>query len=174
MAKKKQAPFVAAVPAPVITYWTEQVQGAVGRKAFFVDTAAILESLAPNDSEFGQFFDELVGERLVTSTYVVAETVSRMVKSKPRQFVGPGGEQNFALALYFVRRWLIDRNVVVLCVPDFIFEYAKEHFAGIEHVGCDLVDTLSYVIVRGLGQERIISRDTHFQQLGLMCYPRAS
>ena len=51
-----------------------------------------------------------------------------------------------------------------------VFELATAEFKGI-HFGCDLSDVLSYVIVRGLEQSRIVSTDKHFMQLGLQLVP---
>jgi predicted nucleic acid-binding protein len=151
-------------------YWQEQIRE-LGRKVFYVDTGAILECLNPKDERFNAFFDGVVGGRLVTSSYVVAETVRRLVKSKHNQFVGPAGIQHFDLAVHFLRRWLEERDVSVLYIPQEVFGAARTEFERKRAIGCDLTDVISYVIVIGLEQNRIVSPDRHFRSLGLTCLP---
>jgi predicted nucleic acid-binding protein len=153
------------------TYWLGQIQQ-LGRNVFYVDTSAILECLNPNDELFNPFFDRVVGGRLVTSSYVVAETVRRLVKSKHNEFIGPGGIQHSDLAVHFLRRWLEERDVSVLYVPQEVFGAARTEFEREEGIGCDLTDVISYVIVVGLQQTRIVSKDRrHFQSFALTCLP---
>ncbi len=159
--------------APTVgnAYWQNQIQH-LGRNVFYVDTGAILECLNPEDELFSAFFDGVVGDRLVTSSYVVAETVRRLVKSRPNQFRGPAGEQAFELAVHFLRRWLEQHNVSVLHIPQDVFDAARTEFEQKKHIGCDLTDVISYVIVVGLEQTRIVSSDRrHFQSLALTCLP---
>ncbi|MFH0982478.1 MAG: hypothetical protein V2A79_13210, partial [Planctomycetota bacterium] len=113
----------------------------------------------------------VVGGRLVTSSFVLAETVRRLVKSKPNQFIGPAGQQGCELAVHFLRRWLAERDVSVLYVPEKVFGAARAEFELKRAVGCDLTDVISYLIVVGLEQSRIVSRDGHFRSLGLTCLP---
>jgi len=152
-------------------YWSKEIQK-LGRNVVFVDSGAILETLTPGDETFSNFFDGLV-DRLVTSTYVVAETVRRLVKSKPHEFAGPSGERNVALARHFLVQWLVERGVIVLCVPESVYMNALAQYQTkqVSEVGCDLTDTISYIIVRGLGQSRIVAKDQHFLRLGLLRLP---
>ncbi len=152
------------------TYWQDQIYH-LGREVFYVDTGAILECLNPEDERFSAFFDSVVGDRLVTSSYVVAETVRRLLKSKPNKFRGPAGEQKCALAVHFLRRWLEERNVSILHIPQEVFDAARKEFEKKKAIGCDLTDVISYVIVLGLEQRRIVSPDRHFQSLCLTCLP---
>jgi hypothetical protein len=91
-----------------------------------------------DDARFVTFFEELIGDRLVTSTYVVTETVRRIVKSKYDQFVGPSGERGIDLALHVLKVWLVENEVVVINVPDQVFESAKQSLEEQRHVQCDL------------------------------------
>ena len=153
------------------TYWQDQI-GRLGRGVFYVDTGAILESLNPQDERFNAFFDGVIGDRLVTSSYVVAETVRRLVKSKPNQFRGPAGQQASELAVHFLRSWLEEHNVSVLHIRQELFDAARTEFERNKHIGCDLTDVISYLIVVGLQQTRIVSSDRrHFQSLKLICLP---
>lgn len=151
-------------------FWQLQIRQ-LGRKVLYVDTGAILECLNPNDEQYNAFFDGVVGDRLVTSSYVVVETVRRLVKSKPNQFKGPAGQQASKLAVHFLHCWLEEREVSVLHIPEEIFGTARREFERREGIGCDLTDVISYVIVVGLQQKRIVSPDLHFQSLALTCLP---
>ncbi len=152
------------------TYWQDQIQH-LGRNVFYVDTGAILECLNPEDERFTAFFDGVVGARLVTSSYVVAETVSRLVKAKPHKFIGPGGQQKSGLAVHFLRGWLEEHDVSVLYIPEEVFGAARTEFEGKKEIGCDPIDVISFLIVVGLEQSRIVSRDGHFRSFGLTCLP---
>jgi len=157
--------------APTVedTYWQDQI-GHLGRNVFYVDTGAILECLNPEDERFNAFFDRVVG-RLVTSSYVVAETVRRLVKSKPYKFIGPAGQQASELAVHFLRAWLEERDVSIIYVPQEVFGTARTEFERKSSIGCDLTDVISYLIVVGLEQSRIVSPDGHFRSFGLTCLP---
>lgn len=152
------------------TYWKAQI-GSLGRKLFYVDTCAILECLNPEDERFSEFFDRVVGGRLVTSAYVVAETVSRLVKAKPHKFIGPARQQGVELAVHFLRGWLEEHNVAILHIPEEVFGAARTEVERKKNIGCDLIDVISYLIVVGLEQRHIVSQDRHFQALGLICLP---
>ena len=158
-------------PAAEDVYWRERIQE-LGRKVLFVDSGAVLECLNPEDERFSAFFDRHTGDRLVTSSYVVAETVRRLVKSRPNKFKGPAGQRASDLAVHFLRRWLHDHDVSVLHVPREVFDAARTEFERNKHIGCDLTDVISYMIVVGLKQGRIVSSDRrHFQSLDLTCLP---
>jgi predicted nucleic acid-binding protein len=151
-------------------YWKQQIE-TIGRGAWFLDTSAILSTMQRDDAVI-QFLDSIVGDQLITSTYVVAETVRRIVKSKDREFSGPNGEQKSALAVFLLARWLDEHRVRIICPTDPVFDQAKTDYIAQSYIGCDLVDILSVVIVRGLEQTRIVSLDrAHFGRLGLVCYP---
>ncbi len=152
------------------TYWQDQIRR-LGHKVFYVDTGAILECLNPEDDRFDAFFARAVGDRLVTSSYVVAETVGRLVKAKPYKFIGPAGQQASELAVHFLRGWLEEHDVSILYIPEQVFSRARTEFEAKRGIGCDLTDVISYLIVLGLGQEHIVSPDRHFQALGLICLP---
>lgn len=153
-------------------YWQNHIQ-LLGRHVLFVDTGAILGWYERGNDEYRKFFKSVVGWRLVTSTYVLTETVRRIAKSKTRdQFAGPSGERTGILCLHFLQEWLAEQNVRVLCVPDIVFEHAKDVFREYHAIGCDLNDVLSSVIVKGLEQTEIVSPDReHFGSLGLTCLP---
>jgi len=150
-------------------YWKNQI-ATLGRNVVFVDTGAILEAHNPSDFNFRDYFAKTT-DRFITSPFVVAETVRRMVKSNQYEFEGPSGEQFGALAVHFIRTWLVENRVEVLHIPREVFDLARKTFENKQNVGCDLVDIISYEIVKGLGQDRIASRDRHFSSLGLMLYP---
>ena len=153
------------------SYWQDQIRH-LGRKVFYVDTGAILECWNPKDEQFNAFFDGVVGGQLVTSSYVVTETVRRLVKAKPSyKFIGPDREQASELAVHFLRSWLKEHDVSILYIPEEVFATARTEFERKKNIGCDLTDVISYLIVVGLGQKRIISPDRHFQTLGLICLP---
>ena len=157
-------------PAAGDTYWNDHIRR-LGRKVLYVDTGAILECLNPEDELFNAFFSSVLGDRLVTSSYVVAETVSRLVKAKPYKFIGPAGQQAAELAVHFLRRWLEEHDVSILYIPEDVFGAARTEFEGKKGIGCDLIDVISVLIVHGLGQCRIVSPDGHLQSLGLTCLP---
>lgn len=181
MAKKKhravqaqQAASGAAVPAfsPAKSPYFEKTIQTLGRRALFVDTGAIVGCMDAEDEAFPAFFDELIGEKLVTSTYVLAECVRRIIKAqRPDQFVGPAGQRNVQLALHILTDWLTERNVHVLSVPEDVFEQAKRSLQKHQGLKCDLTDILSYEIIQGLQENRIVAKDTHFKSLGLDVLP---
>jgi hypothetical protein len=151
-------------------YWQEQIR-THGRRVFFIDTGGILK-LLERDQLFGDFFESVVGDQIVTSTYVLSEVVRRIVKTDhPSRFKGPSGQVGAELALYVLTEWLETSNVRVICPPEEVFDYAKQTYAERREIGCDLVDIISYVIVDGFEQKRIISPDNHFRIMGLVCYP---
>lgn len=151
-------------------FWQGQIRS-LGRRVFFVDTGGILKTLEA-DEAFTEFFDSLVGDQLITSTYVLSEVVRRIIKADhPNRFVGPAGERHSDLAVYVLTQWLETHNVKILCPPEEVFNAAKAMFAENRSIGCDLVDVLSYVIVKGFQQSRIVSSDAHFRKLGLACFP---
>jgi predicted nucleic acid-binding protein len=152
-------------------FWLTAIRR-LGRRLLFLDTGAILNTFTPGELEFTNFLDGIIGDKLVTSSFVVAETIRRLVKTDVHRFVGPGGERHTQLAVYFLHRWLQEKNVAVLAVPEIIFDLARRVYAERAYIGCDLTDVLSLVIVQGLEHNRIVSPDrTHFSRLGLMCLP---
>ncbi len=152
-------------------YWRNQI-ARLGRNVLYVDTGAIVGVFERGVSTFGNFFEQMTGFRLVTSTYVVAESVRRLVKSKtPDNFIGPGGERTVALALHVLRVWLDNNNVTVLCVPEEVFNEAKRVYPTYCGTHCDLTDVISLTIVRGLEQSQIVSPDGHFLSFGLRRLP---
>lgn len=158
--------------APSGDFWRSEIQR-LGRRALFVDTGAIIACLEPHDTRFRAFFEEeVIGDRLVTSTYVVAETIRRIVKAKVTdKLAGPAGQRGMELALHVLKGWLVDNEVVVLHVPREVFETATTSLETHRHAQCDLMDILSFEIVRGLEQSRIVSPDSHFRTLGLDLLP---
>jgi len=152
-------------------FWKEQIR-TLGRGLLFVETGFVMASFDPATRAVAEaLLKELVSNRLsdklVTSTYVITEAVRLIVKSKPQRFAGPAGEQNTDLAIYLLFEWLRDNNVLIICPPQCVFNEAKRLFRECRALGCDLTDVLSYVIVRGLEQNRILSHDGHFRALGL-------
>ena len=148
-------------------FWQEQIR-TLGRGLLFVETGFVIASLTPSTQSLAQgLLRELVSDRLVTSSYVITEAVRRIIKSKHREFAGPNGEQYTDLALYILFEWIRDNNVTVICPPECVFDEAKRVLREHRSVGCDLADILSFVIVRGLEQGRILSQDRHFRALGL-------
>jgi predicted nucleic acid-binding protein len=165
---KRVSPIFAA--PELADFWTEQIR-TLGRNVFYIDTGGILKVLEGDDT-FIEFFNSVVGQQLLTSTYVLSEVVRRIVKaSHPERFSGPNGERGSDLAAYILTDWIQDNNVHVICPPEAVFRAAKSEFVRNRSLGCDLVDVMSYVIVIGLQQTRIVSADTHFRSLGLVCYP---
>jgi predicted nucleic acid-binding protein len=152
-------------------YWADQVK-TLGRNLFFLDTGAILGALTPEETVFSDFIDRtLLGAQLITSAFVVTETARRIIKDKYQGQVGPDGERGKELALLVTNRWLSERSVAVLHIPEQIFDSAREAFTRRRDVPCDLTDIISYQIVTGLGLTRIVANDQHFEQLGLTCLP---
>jgi len=174
---KQRGPAHRATPIAVVPqaiedpYWQDQVR-LLGRNLFFLDTGAILGALTPGNRRFSDFIDQtLLGERLVTSAFVVAETVRRIVKDKHEGQVGPGGERGKDLAQFVTTTWLAQHSVTVLHIPEPVFEAARGTFSARATIPCDLTDIISYQIVKGLGQNRIVADDRHFEMLGLTCLP---
>ena len=152
-------------------YWQQQISR-LGNDILFVDTGAIVGVFERGVERFREFFEEVVGYRLVTSTYVVAESVRRLVKSKtPDNFLGPSGERTVALALHILRNWLDEHNFTVLCVPEQVFNEAKQLYPTWCGTQCDLNDVISLTIVSGLKQREIVSADGHFRSFGLSLLP---
>lgn len=145
----------------------------LGNRTLYVDSSAILGAIERDNEQFRNFFREAVGYRYVTSTYVLTETVRRLVKSKsPTHFIGPSGETCKELSHYFLTRWLEEHQVHVICVPDELFGVARVTYREQHGIQCDLTDIISYTVVRGLRQEVILSTDwEHFGALGLSCLP---
>lgn len=145
----------------------------LGRRALYVDTNAIVGYFERGNDKFKQFIDKSgIGFRFVTSTYVLSETVRRLVKSNtPENFVGPNGEKTKRLSLYVLQKWLATHNVHVICVPSDIFDVARKAYGEKEQINCDLTDIISYTIVSGLQQRAILTDDSHFKYLGLSCLP---
>lgn len=160
-----------ALPPELTTFFADQIQK-LGRGVLFVDTGAIVGCVDRDDHSFPAFFDELVGERLITSTYVLVECVRRIVKAKVvSQFVGPKGERGVDLALHILQEWLKAHDVVVLTVPEAVFDAAKRSLEQHRGLNCDLTDMLSFEIIQGLEQQRIVAKDAHFKSLGLNVLP---
>lgn len=137
----------------------------------FVDTSAILAAFEPGEVAFNDFL-QTTTDPLVTSSYVVAETVRRLVKQKNTEpFKGPAGERGWTLAEHFVLRWLQERGVSIVCVPDDIWKLSVGAFSNFASIACDLTDIMSFAIIQGLGQNRILARDGHFASLALMVLP---
>jgi predicted nucleic acid-binding protein len=152
-------------------YWHEQ-RALLGRKVLFIDTGALISVFDPNDTRFADFFDSIIGETLVTSTYVISEAARRLVKDRHGTWVGPGGARKHRLVLHMLKVWLVEHEVVVLCVPVCVFNAAKVLFEKVhQSVGCDLNDAISSTIVRGLEQSRIVAQDSHFWKLELTVVP---
>lgn len=162
-------PAPAEVNDALQEYW-DRLIARLGRNVLFVDTGAILAGFACDD-RYVEFFsgDEFQG-KLITSTFVVAETVRRAAKTRHSRYRGPRGERDRELAVYFIRSWLSEHGVEVMDVPPPVFNSAKESFQD-GTVDCDLSDMISYTIVRGMGQSRIVATDRHFYDLGLQLYP---
>ena len=112
--------------------------------------------------------DELVDFRLVTSTYVIHETIRRIIKG---EYKGPVGKRKRDLALHFLKVWLVEHEVKVICIPANVFESVKKEFEEMKGINCDLTDISSMVISTGIQQRMIISPDNHFRQLGMVCLP---
>jgi predicted nucleic acid-binding protein len=170
---KKRKPRHQAVEIPIEaerdSYWKKQISQ-LGRNVMFVDAGAILEAHTPGDERYSHYFST-VTDKLITSSFVVAETVRRLVKSRPYDFQGPSGQQAAALAIHFIRTWLADHRVEVLHLPKEVFEFASQTFEGRADIGCDLNDIISFIVVTGLEQKRIVAKDRHFRDLGLTLLP---
>jgi predicted nucleic acid-binding protein len=153
-------------------YWNEQI-ARLGKNALFVDTGAIIGVFERGVSRFSDFFsDEANSFRFVTSTYVVAESVRRLVKSNTHErFIGPGGEKTATLALHILRAWLDEHNFTVLCIPEDVFNEAKRLYRTYCGIHCDLTDVISLAIVQGLDKTEIVAADGHFKSFGLRCLP---
>ena len=95
MARNRTTRRQSTVPvSPALAeFWQEQIR-TLGRKVYFVDTGGILKTLEAeaDDGSTMAFLNSIVGVQLLTSTYVLAEAVRRIVKSDyPHRFVGPTG-----------------------------------------------------------------------------------
>jgi predicted nucleic acid-binding protein len=165
--KSKRHPPPAVSSETIDDFWKNQ-RAKLGRGIVFVDSGAILEAYTPNDKTYGHFFQS-AADRFVTSPFVIAETVRRFVKSKG-QFRIPDGK-NVAIACHFIQTWLEEHRVIVLHIPDEVFEAARKAFEEKHGIGCDLNDIISFQIVQGLEQDRIVAKDRHFSALGLTLLP---
>ena len=152
-------------------YWSN-LQKTLSRRTLYIDTGAILGYLEKDNDKFHDFFDKSTGYRFITSTYVITETVRRLVKSQtPNQFVGPNGERLRDLSLFVLNNWIEEMNIQVIHLPVEVFEEAKQHYCSKAYIPCDLTDVISYWIVSHLGQDRIVAADKHFYTLGLNLEP---
>jgi predicted nucleic acid-binding protein len=143
-----------------------------GRNLLYLDTSAIIGTLERGNEKFDRLLEGLIGYTFVTSTYVVAESIRRLVKAKKEaKFSGPLGERNVALARYVLKTWLIENSVRVICIPGEIFDEVSKRYCSDNPVQCDLTDLISFAIVNGLQQKQIVSDDGHFRDLGLQCLP---
>jgi predicted nucleic acid-binding protein len=154
-------------------FWSQQRQ-AIGPQPMFVDTCAILACFVAQDQSIKRFLeDEVQDYRLVTSSYHVAEVARRL--SKPRtldHFHGPQGQVQIKLVLHIVQEWLIARRIIIVHIIRPVFDRAVEILDQFKYVdGWDLVDAISVAVVKGLGQNRIVSADQGFLQAGLMLAP---
>jgi predicted nucleic acid-binding protein len=159
------------VATEIAAYWQTQIAW-LGRNLVFVDSGAILEAHTRGDTRYAQFF-QTATDKFVTSSFVITETVRRLIKSGDYVFRGPSGQQHIDLAVHFIRAWLADNHVTILHIPPSVFDLASKTFEGKRSIGCDLNDIISYIIVRGLEQNRIASKDRHFNALGLTVLPGA-
>jgi predicted nucleic acid-binding protein len=142
------------------------------RGTLFIDSGAILDYFDTEGGLVRSFIDDSLVDQLITSQLVVAETVRRLVKAKyPARFAGPSGQRERDLAWYLLSDWLQDHHVVVLPVPRDLFAEAAREFQRTRGYGCDLTDTVSYVVICALNQNRILTTDRHFLCLGLQRLP---
>ena len=164
-----KGPFV--LYQSVDEYWLNEAKNLGPGGIIFIDTGAILEVLNPNDQRIKPFLESEIS-RLVTSTYVIHEATRLLVKSRPGDFVGPGGVSSKDLALFFLKQWLVEQNIGIICIPRCVFDITRDTFEEKKHIGCDLTDISSYVVIKGIGQRRIITIDkTDFLRLELDCLP---
>ncbi len=75
------------------------------------------------------------------------------------------------MAVHFLRGWLEEHDVSILYIPEEVFGTARTEFEAKKDIGCDLIDVISFLIVVGLEQSRIVSPDGHFRSFGLICLP---
>ncbi len=178
MPKKKTAynvpsPLSKEAQETLDSYWAEQ-RKYLGQVAFYVDSAAILSCLVPDEDRFVNLLKkELNGYRFFTSSHVVAETVRRLAKPTAiYPFRGPANEKGIDLALYFINRWLAEFAVSVICVSKEVYDLGKVNLQNHKDVdGWDLTDAISSEIVLGLEQKYIVSADRGFLRLGIMLMP---
>ncbi len=104
--KKVVQPKLGMGPVPIYRS-VEEFWGSVfqdhGRSLMFIDTGAILYAIRPDD-EFAPFLDSLVGYRLVTSTYVIHETIRQLMKSG---LPGAGGRVKKDAAIHFLNTFTV-------------------------------------------------------------------
>jgi len=153
-------------------FWERKIRE-LGRRTLYIDTSAILGDLEHGSDRFKNFFSKTIGYRYVTSTYVVAETCRRLVKSNTKnKFCGPKGEREKELSLWVLRAWLDRYNVTVICLDEDGYALARTAYIDDRRSTlCDLTDMISFTIVKGLEQGQILSGDSHFAHLGLACLP---
>lgn len=173
MAKKKQsqAKDVPDAANDAARDFFQEVIKHHGRGVIYIDTSAILDAFSEKD-DLLRFLNDWDGG-LITSNFVVVETVRRVTKARgPVGFKGPAGERGRDLACHFLSDWLTERKVIVLTIPEAVFDVARVQFPGIKGVAeCDLADLISFLVVKGMEQDRIVSPDEHFARLGLQRFP---
>jgi hypothetical protein len=160
-------------------YWP-RLKTEVTSSALYVDACAIL-NCHQHKSRFQettiQFLQkEASSYRFITSTYVVAEVVRRLVtKTTVYPFRGPNEIIGTPLAVYVMNDWLESFKIMPITVPPCVFEIGKMNVSknkGRQDLeGWSLTDAISYEIVRGLGQNQIVSHDGGFRVLGLVLLP---
>jgi hypothetical protein len=158
--------------SPILAgFWEDQIRS-FGRSVHFIDTQGILECWE-KDSLVNEHLERSIGVTFLTSTYVLAEAVRRLVKAQlQNQHKGPGGERGKDLAVHLLTDWLTLHDVRTICPPLEAFEYAtKVYTSEYRALGCDLCDVISFVIVKGMEQDAIISTDSHFASMGLVLLP---
>jgi predicted nucleic acid-binding protein len=156
-------------------YW-EKLRLELSSGALFIDASAIIDC---HDPIYRDKMDDFLGRESAnyhyfTSTYIVSETIRRFVnRTSQYTFRGPNGQQYIELALYVLKEWLKKYDVKVICVPKCVYELGLLTFEEFKTIhGWTLTDAITYeIIVRGLQQKRIVSRDRGFRDLGMQIYP---
>jgi predicted nucleic acid-binding protein len=162
-------------------YW-QSLSKEVTSSALFVDATAILDyhdHKSKYRDKAREFLDrEAAMYRYITSTYVVAEVVRKLIHPNVNNdFRGPNGSllPPIELAIFLTHEWLDSVKIRPICVPIEVFELAKKNLernkSKAELKGWTLTDAISYEIVKGLEHKQIVSSDGAFRVLGLTLLP---
>ena len=129
----------------------------------FVDTSfwyALLDEEDPHHAMVVTEYDGFVGG-LVTTSYVVAETVSLMCGRGHRSIAGA-----------FLRSFAESPRCTVIHPSADVFDHAVSTFHKREdHPGLNLIDAISFVCMGASGSRIALAKDKHFAMEGFTLLP---
>ncbi len=128
----------------------------------FVDSSFYFAVAAEQDPNHRAALDVVLeaGVVLCTSRYVLAETMSLLTKRASK-----------SAALRIARAFILSAEACLLDVTDEDFDAAWDLFAEYPDWDFDLVDSISFVLMRREEIEAALTFDRHFAQMGFTALP---